>query len=118
MVSWKAPGVRRSPFRGCQSSRQAFGVCCLHAVGTAARAWGPSTDSLACMSCDVVRAAGVARGCRGEAPFAVLRGVWGQAPSHPRLPLLGASSLGPHTVLPWREGGTSGDQAPTLQRTF
>ena len=43
---------------GRPSSGQAVGVCYPLAVGTAVRAWGPSTVPLACMPCGGLRAAG------------------------------------------------------------
>ena len=59
-------------------------------------AWGPSTGPTACAVAGRHCASGVAEGRpRGGVPFAVVRGVWGQALPLPWLPALWAGCPGP-----------------------
>ena len=93
---WGASEVRHSPSPDCPPSGRAVGVRHPRLVGAGVRVWGPSTVPLACMPCG---------GClprgwwgavpRGDWPATVVRGVWCQALSLPRPPVLRAGCRGP-----------------------
>ena len=83
-----ASGVGRSPSPDCPPTWWAVGVRHPHAVGAGVWLWGPITAPLACMPCGGC----VPRGWRGAVPggwpATVARGVWCQALSLPRAPVL------------------------------
>ena len=80
-----ASEVRRSPSPDCPPIGRAVGVRYPRAVGAGVWVWGPNTVPLACMHCG---------GCGGGPspgggwPATVVRGVWCQALSLPRPPVL------------------------------
>ena len=81
--------VRRSPSPNCPPTGRAVGVRHPHAVGAGVLVWGPNTVPLACMPCGGC----VPRGWLGTVPgggwpATVVRGVWCQALSLPRPPVL------------------------------
>ena len=93
-----ASEVRRSPSPDCPPTGRAVGVRYPRAVGAGVWVWGPNTVPLACMPCGGY----VPRGwCGGGAspgggwPATVVRGVWCQALSLPRPPVLWAGCQGP-----------------------
>ena len=93
-----ASEVRRSPSPECPPTGRAVGVPYPRAVGAGVWVWGPNTVPLACMPCGGC----VPRGwCGGGAspgggwPATVVRGVWCQALSLPRPPVLWAGCQGP-----------------------
>ena len=76
---------------------RAIGVRHPRAVGAGVSVWGPNTVPLACMPCGGC----VPRGCRGALPrggwpATVVRGVWCQALSLTRLPVLWSGQPGFH----------------------
>ena len=84
-----ASEVRRSPSPDCPPTGRAVGVCYPSAVGAGVRVWGPNTVPLACTPCGGC----VSRGWWGAVPgggwpATVVRGVWCQALSLPRPPVL------------------------------
>ena len=84
-----ASEVRRCPSPDCPPIGRAVGVHYPRAVGADVWVWGPNTVPLACMPCGgcVLRGWwGVVLG--GGWPATVVRGVWCQALSLPRPPVL------------------------------
>ena len=84
-----ASEVRRSPSPGCPPTGRAVGVRYPRAGGMGVWVRGPNTVPLACMPCGGC----VPRRWRGAVlgggwPATVVRGVWCQALSFPRLPVL------------------------------
>ena len=67
-----ASEVRHSSSPGCPLSGRGLGVRCPCAVGAGVREWGPGTFPLACVPCERLRAAGVARGRLRGADFSPL----------------------------------------------
>ena len=93
-----ASEVRRSSSPDCPPTGRAVGVRYPRAVGAGVWAWGPNTVPLACMPCRGC----VPRGwCGGGAapgggwPATVVGGIWCQALSLPRPPVLWAGCRGP-----------------------
>ena len=85
----RASEVRRSPSPNCPPTGRAVGVRYPRAVGAGVWVWGPTTVPLACMPCGGC----VPRGWSGAVPggrwpATVVRGVWCQALSLPRPPVL------------------------------
>ena len=84
-----ASEVRRPPSPDCPPTGRAVGVRYPRAVGAGVLVWGPNTVPLACMPCGGC----VPRGWWGGVPggglsATVVRGVWCQALSLPRPPVL------------------------------
>ena len=84
-----ASEVTRSPSPDCPPSGRAVGVRYPRVVGAGVWVWGPDTVSLACTPCGGC----VPWGCWGAVPgggwpATVVRGVWCQALSLPRPPVL------------------------------
>ena len=117
--------VRRSPSPNCPPTGWAVWVRHPLAVGAGVWVWGPITVPLACMPCG---------GCvpwgwwgavpGGEWPATVVRGVWCQALSLPRPPVLWGGNLGSATlvslVCPSREDGwtESGGVNPRVTKNY
>ena len=81
--------VGRSPSLNCPPTGRAVGVRHPHAVGGGVCVWGPNTVRLACMPCWGCVPRGWWGACpRGGWPAPVVRGVWRQALSLPRPPVL------------------------------
>ena len=92
---WGASEVRRCPSPDCPPTGRAVGVPGLPAVGAGVWVWGPNTVPLACMPCGGC----VPRGWwepvpGGGWPATVVRGVWCQALSLPRPPVLWSGQPG------------------------
>ena len=106
--------VRRSPSPDCPPTGQADGVRYPLAVGAGVWVWVPNTVPLACMPCGGC----VPRGWCGGGPFrggglpaTVLRGVWCQALSPPRPPVLLGGQPGYHDpCVPGAVGAGLGTQ--------
>ena len=85
-----ASEFRRSPSPDCPPTGRAVGVRYPRAVGAGVSVWGPNTVPLACKPCGGCVPPGwwgaVPRG--GGWPATVVRGVWCQALSLPRPPVL------------------------------
>ena len=84
-----ASDVRCSPFPDCPPTGRAVEVPYPRALGAGVWVWGPNTVPLACTPCG----GRVLRGWWGAVPrggggLPLLRGVWCQAPSLPRPPVL------------------------------
>ena len=82
-------------------SRGPLPTCCARAcagMGTRYRPFGVRALG------GVLRAVGVARGCRGGAPVTVVRGVWWQVLSLSGLPILRAGSRAPLPMLAGQGG--------------
>ena len=73
------------PLPGCSSLRREAGVRCPGAVGAGVRVRGPGTVPVACVPCGGLHSAGFA----GGRPLIAVRGVWCQALSLSRPPILG-----------------------------
>ena len=94
---WGASGVRRSPSPGRPSSGAGSrGSATRVSRVRSVRAWGPSTGPTACAfagrRCSLC---GGGWASPGGVPFAVVRGVWGQALPLPQLPAHWAGCRGP-----------------------
>ena len=90
-----ASEVRRCPSPDCPPTGRAVGVRHPCAVGAGVWVWGPNTVPLACMPCGGC----VRRGWLGGRPWGgwsatVVRGVWCQALSLPRPPVLWSGQPG------------------------
>ena len=85
-----ASEVRRCPSPDCPPTGRAVGVRHPRAVGAGVWVWGPNTVPLACMPCGgcVPRGQVGGRPRGGGWPATVVRGVWCQALSLPRPPIL------------------------------
>ena len=86
-----ASEVKRSPSPDCPPTGRAVGVRYPRAVGAGVWLWGPNTVPLACMPCGGCVPRGWCGGGPspgGGRPATVVRGVWCQALSLPRPPVL------------------------------
>ena len=83
-----ASEVRRSPSPDCPPTGWAVGVRHPRAVGAGAWVWGPNTVPLACMPCGGCVPRGWGGAVPGGSPATVVRGVWCQALSLQRPPVL------------------------------
>ena len=114
-----APEVGRPPSPDCPPTGRAVGVRYPCAVGAGVLVWGPNTVPLACMPCGgcVPRGlCGVGASPGGGWPDTVVRGVWCQALSLPRPPVLWAGCRGPLPTGCGCGGGCGrGDPSPTPQ---
>ena len=81
-----ASEVRRSPFPDCPPTGRAVEVRYPRAVGAGVLVWGSNTVPLACMPCGGWWGRGAVPG--GGWPATVVRGIWCQALSLPRPPVL------------------------------
>ena len=84
-----ASEVRRSHSPDCPPTGRAVGVCYPRASGARVWVWGPNAVPLACMPCGGCVPRGWWGAFSGEGwPATVVRGVWCQALSLPRPPVL------------------------------
>ena len=90
-----ASEVRRSPSPDCLPTGRAVGVRYPRAVGAGVWVWGPNTVPLACMPCGGCVPRGWCGGGASQGGGGVVRGVWCQALSLPRPPVLWAGCRGP-----------------------
>ena len=92
-----ASGVRRCPSPGRPSSGAGSrGSATRVSRVRSARAWGPSAaPQRAPLRAGVARCGGGGRASPGGVPSTIVRGVWGQALSLPRLPAFWAGCWGP-----------------------
>ena len=90
-----ASEVRRCPSSHCPPTGLAVGVHHPRAVGAVVWVWGPNTVPLVCMPCGGCVPRGWWGGNpRGGWPATVVRGVWCQAPSLSRSPVLWSGQPG------------------------
>ena len=90
-----ASEVRRCPSPDCPPTGRAVGVCHPRALGAGFWVWGPITVPLACMPCGGCVPRGWWGAVPGEGgPATVVRGVWCQALSLPRPPVLWSGQPG------------------------